>query len=84
HANSHVALSALAILFAVGPATGHLISAAFIWRFPLNEQRHAELRTALDEQERAQLFARTIFSDSGRNQTAGRPGPGSVIPQTIT
>jgi len=84
HANSHVALSALAILFAVGPATGHFISAAFIWRFPLDEQRHAELRTALDEQERAQRFARVMSSDGGRNQTAGRTGPGSVFPQTIT
>jgi Na+/melibiose symporter-like transporter len=57
HANSHAALSALAILFAVGPATGHLLSALFIWRFPLDERRHAELRVILDEQERASHFA---------------------------
>ena len=57
HANSHAALDALAILFAIGPAAGHLFSAAIIWRFPLDERRHAELRTALDERDRDQYLA---------------------------
>jgi Na+/melibiose symporter-like transporter len=49
HANNHTALSALAILFAVGPAIGHTLSALLIWRFPLDERRQVELRTQLDE-----------------------------------
>jgi Na+/melibiose symporter-like transporter len=60
HANSRAALSALAILFAVGPATGHLLSAALIWRFPLDERRHAELRIALEERDRTETFPQTV------------------------
>ncbi len=57
-ANSHAALSALAVLFAVGPALGHLFSAVLIWRFPLDERRHAELRIALEERGRADYLGR--------------------------
>jgi glycoside/pentoside/hexuronide:cation symporter, GPH family len=62
HANSHAALSALAVLFAVGPAAGHLLSALLIWRFPLDEGRQAELRIALEERDRADHRGRTELS----------------------
>jgi Na+/melibiose symporter-like transporter len=53
HRNSHAALAGLACLFAVGPALGHAFSALLVWRYPLDERRHVELRAALrmrDEQ----------------------------------
>ncbi|HEY0105161.1 MAG TPA: MFS transporter [Rhizomicrobium sp.] len=74
HANSHAALAALAILFAVGPATGHLLSALCIWRFPLDERRHAELRAALEEQARAERFG---AADPG---TADLSATGTFVP----
>jgi Na+/melibiose symporter-like transporter len=41
------ALRGLAIVFAVGPAIAHLISAAMVYRFPIGEVRHAAIRAAL-------------------------------------
>lgn len=78
HANSHAALFALATLFAVGPAVGHLLSALFIWRFPLDEHRHAELRTALDERERAPFFA--AADNAPQPEAADRTGTGKFLP----
>lgn len=52
-ANSPQALSALLIVFALGPALGHAVSAWLIHGFPLDEARHAEIRRALDERDRA-------------------------------
>ena len=76
HANGHAALSALAILFAIGPATGHLLSALCIWRFPLDEKRHAELRAALEEQARLAPFA----AADGQPETADRSATGALLP----
>lgn len=45
--NSAQALDALKWVFALGPALAHLVSAALIARFPLDEARHAEIRAAL-------------------------------------
>ncbi|MEH3159482.1 MAG: MFS transporter [Sphingomonas taxi] len=42
------ALDALKYVFALGPALAHIVSAALIWRFPLDESRHADIRRALD------------------------------------
>ncbi|MGK6354693.1 MFS transporter [Sphingomonas sp. DT-207] len=46
--SSPEALEALKYVFALGPALAHAISAALIWRFPLDEAAHAEVRRALD------------------------------------
>ncbi|WP_343527055.1 MFS transporter [Sphingomonas sp.] len=42
------ALEALKYVFALGPAAAHIISAALIWHFPLDQTRHAAIRRALD------------------------------------
>ncbi|MHA0327645.1 MFS transporter [Sphingomonas melonis] len=42
------ALDALKYVFALGPAAAHIISAALIWHFPLDQTRHAQIRRALD------------------------------------
>jgi Na+/melibiose symporter-like transporter len=41
------ALRGLAIVFALGPAAAHLISAALVYRFPIGEAQHAAIRAAL-------------------------------------
>jgi GPH family glycoside/pentoside/hexuronide:cation symporter len=46
--NTPQALLGLKLVFALGPALSHLISAALIMRFPLDERRHATIRAALD------------------------------------
>lgn len=48
--NSPGALEALKWVFAGGPALAHLVSAALIARFSLDEARHREIRAALDAQ----------------------------------
>jgi Na+/melibiose symporter-like transporter len=45
--NSPAALGSLHIFFAIGPALGHSLSALLIWRFPLDEARHAGVVRAL-------------------------------------
>jgi GPH family glycoside/pentoside/hexuronide:cation symporter len=57
HANSAAALSGLAMLFALGPAFGHTVSALLIWRFPLDEEAHARTRRALDLRDAASAAA---------------------------
>ncbi|OJU17819.1 MULTISPECIES: MFS transporter [unclassified Sphingomonas] len=47
HSNAQ-SLEALKYVFALGPAVAHIISAALIWRFPLDQTRHAAIRRALD------------------------------------
>ncbi|MFW2852582.1 MFS transporter [Sphingomonas sp. TX0543] len=42
------ALEALKYVFALGPALAHVIAASIIWRFPLDEAAHADIRRALD------------------------------------
>jgi Na+/melibiose symporter-like transporter len=46
--NTPQALLGLKLVFALGPALAHLLSAALIMRFPLDERRHAAIRAALD------------------------------------
>jgi Na+/melibiose symporter-like transporter len=43
-------LEALKYVFALGPAIAHVIAASVIWRFPLDEAAHAEIRDALATQ----------------------------------
>ncbi len=49
--NAPLALHGLLWVFAAGPALAHLLSAALIAGFPLDERRHQEIRAALDLQE---------------------------------
>jgi Na+/melibiose symporter-like transporter len=46
--NTPEALLALKLVFALGPALGHAVSAALMFRFPLDQNRHAEIRSALE------------------------------------
>jgi Na+/melibiose symporter-like transporter len=46
--NSEHALTVLLLVFALGPATCHLISALLVHRFPLDEAAHSDVRRALD------------------------------------
>jgi GPH family glycoside/pentoside/hexuronide:cation symporter len=48
--NTPEGLHGLALVFALGPALAHLISAGLIYNFPIDENRHAEILTALEEQ----------------------------------
>ena len=57
HANSPEVLSHLKLVFAAGPALAHLLSAAIIRGFPLNEARHTEIRRALSARDAAGLIS---------------------------
>lgn len=46
--NTPDALRGVVLIFALGPALAHLISAALIARFPLDAKAHAEIRRQLD------------------------------------
>jgi len=46
--NAPEVLLRLKLLFALGPALAHAASAILIWRFPLDQSRHAEIRRALE------------------------------------
>lgn len=46
--NSATALRGLLLVFALGPAISHLVSAALLRGFPLDERAHADIRRALD------------------------------------
>ena len=50
-ANSAEALLGLKLVFALGPALAHLVSAALIARFGLDEARHGDIRRQLDERD---------------------------------
>jgi glycoside/pentoside/hexuronide:cation symporter, GPH family len=45
--NSAEALRGLQWVFALGPAIAHFISALLVWNFPLDENRHAQIRREL-------------------------------------
>jgi Na+/melibiose symporter-like transporter len=49
--NSPAALNGLLLVFALGPAIAHLISAALIHGFPIDADAHAEIRRALAARE---------------------------------
>lgn len=51
-ANDASALFWLKIVFALGPALAHGLSALLIVGFPLDQRRHAEVRKALDDRDR--------------------------------
>lgn len=49
--NSPQALEMLKYVFALGPALAHIFATLVIWRFPLDETAHAEIRRALDQRD---------------------------------
>jgi len=49
--NDPTALEGLKTVFALGPALAHIIATLIIWRFPLDEAAHAEIRRALDQRD---------------------------------
>jgi Na+/melibiose symporter-like transporter len=55
-ANTPEALEGLKLVFALGPALAHLASALLMARFQLDEQRHGEIRQALERAEAASPF----------------------------
>lgn len=55
--SSPASLEALKYIFALGPAVAHIISAALIWRFPLDQTRHAAIRRALDTRDLSSVEA---------------------------
>jgi glycoside/pentoside/hexuronide:cation symporter, GPH family len=57
--NTPGALHGLLLVFALGPAISHLISAALITGFPLDAVRHAEIRRGLELRD-SETAARTI------------------------
>jgi GPH family glycoside/pentoside/hexuronide:cation symporter len=50
-ANAPEALLGLKLVFALGPALAHAASAALIAGFPLDAERHADIRRALDDRD---------------------------------
>jgi Na+/melibiose symporter-like transporter len=77
-ANSHAALAALALLFALGPAVGHFLSALIIWRFPLDERGHAALRAELDARDRESAGLRAEPYPTVRRKNAGPAVPATT------
>ncbi len=51
--NTPAALQGLQMIIAFGPSLGHAASALIMWRFPLDERRHAEIAAALRAAEAA-------------------------------
>lgn len=50
-ANDPAALNGLLLIFALGPAIGHAVSALLIHGFPLDEKAHSEIRRSLAQRE---------------------------------
>lgn len=50
-ANTTAALDGLLLVFALGPALAHAISAALLIRFPLDERSHSEIRARLEDKD---------------------------------
>lgn len=46
--NTPEALQVLLLVFALGPALAHLVSASLLWGFPLDQAAHARVRQELD------------------------------------
>ena len=63
HANSAAALFHLKLVFALGPALAHLLSAAIVRGFPIDEASHGEIRRALAARDAAGLA-----SDASRDR----------------
>jgi glycoside/pentoside/hexuronide:cation symporter, GPH family len=83
HANPAAALQGLGMLFALGPAFGHFVSALLIWRFPLDEKRHAQTRRALDDYDAA-LAVTAARASSDLIPPALTSGAGPIAPQPST
>lgn len=66
--NSVAVLGHLQLVFALGPALAHLLSAAIIRGFPLNETNHGEIRRML-----AARDAVGLYSDTRRDQLLATP-----------
>jgi Na+/melibiose symporter-like transporter len=49
-ANTPAALDGLLLVFALGPAIAHAVSAALLAHFPLDERAHREIRARLDDE----------------------------------
>ena len=49
--NSSQALEMLKYVFALGPALAHIAATLIIWRFPLGEAAHADIRRALEQRD---------------------------------
>lgn len=67
--NDPLVLEHLKWVFALGPALAHLVSAAVIRGFPLNEERHADVRRKLAARDAAGLV-----SDPRRDQILAEAG----------
>lgn len=63
HANGPHVLEHLKWLFAAGPALGHIISAVLIFRFPIDEGSHGDIRRKLAARDAAGLV-----SDASRDR----------------
>ncbi|EIZ78141.1 hypothetical protein WSK_3279 [Novosphingobium sp. Rr 2-17] len=57
HVNPPAVLEHVKYLFAIGPAIGHLLSAAIIFRFPIDESSHGEIRRKLAARDAAGLIS---------------------------
>ena len=68
--NSPEVLDHLKLLFALGPALGHIISAAVIYGFPIDERRHGEIRRQLAARDAAGLV-----SDASRDKWLAQVPP---------
>ncbi len=58
-ANPQAVLDHLLLVFALGPALAHLLSAAIIRGFPLNESNHGEIRRMLAARDAVGLYSDT-------------------------
>jgi Na+/melibiose symporter-like transporter len=56
-ANTPGALRGLLLVFALGPALAHLVSAALVARFPLDAEAHAVIRARLAERDALRVAA---------------------------
>ena len=78
HANSPHVLDHLKAVFALGPALAHILSAAIVRGFPLDEVHHGEIRRALAARDAAGLLSDPAhdrwLSDSVHTSSAGTSG----------
>lgn len=81
-ADRHVALAGAAVPFALGPLAGHALSMLLVWRSPLDERRHAELRAALAMRDGTYPVHRIVRAGVDCKETAGQPRSGTVVSQT--
>lgn len=61
--NTAEALLGLKLVFALGPALSHVVSAALLLRFPLDQRRHAEIQHALAARAGPALDVRAVAAE---------------------